>query len=73
MNEYKKLLDRYHLKYSDLKKITGIPERTIENWCRGYRTPPKYMLYLLKVAIIEYIKAGVSAEGGMYLWHGYTQ
>lgn len=39
------------LNMTDFAKAYGIPFRTLQNWERGTRTPPPYVLELLKKAI----------------------
>lgn len=34
----------------------GVPQKTLEDWEYGKRTPPDYVMTLLETAITEYIK-----------------
>lgn len=38
------LLARYDLSQSDFARYFGIPIRTVQNWCGGLRTCPRYIL-----------------------------
>lgn len=48
------ILDRYDLNYNQASEITGIPSRTIQNWCLDYREPAPYMADLLDAKILLY-------------------
>ena len=50
----KDILYRYGLNYEQASEITGIPARTIQNWCLDYREPAPYMAGLMDAKISLY-------------------
>lgn len=57
-----KIWDCAHMSVKDICKVAGlsqvglasrfaIPTRTVEDWCRGQRTPPDYVRLLLALAL----------------------
>lgn len=49
----RELLDTYHLSQTAFSQRFGIPLRTVQDWCRGLRTPPAYVVRLIEEALKE--------------------
>ena len=46
------LFEAYEISnYHFVCEITGIPERTMQNWLKGYRTPAPYMVGLIQAKL----------------------
>lgn len=41
--------------YHFVCEITGIPERTMQNWLRGYRKPAPYMIGLIEAKLNQHL------------------
>lgn len=46
--QLKQLLAKYNLTQRAFADITGIPLRTVENWCRGFRELKPYIYNLIE-------------------------
>lgn len=51
-NAVKELKDKSGLTYQQMQDLTGVPARTLQNWCQGCREAPLYMAPLLEAKII---------------------
>lgn len=54
----RELLATYHLTQAAFSQRFGIPIRTVEDWCRGVRTPPPYVPLLIEDELKRYEKGG---------------
>lgn len=53
MNKVKELRTRTQLSAQRFGNLYGIPMRTIQDWERGVRTAPEYVINLLERAVNE--------------------
>lgn len=53
MNKVKELRKRTQLSAQRFGNLYGIPMRTIQDWERGVRTAPEYVINLLERAVNE--------------------
>lgn len=44
----KQICDEYGMKQSELSRRFDIPLRTVEDWCRGVRNPPPYLIRMIE-------------------------
>ena len=44
----REILDRHSLTQTGLSSKLGIPLRTIQNWCGGKASPPKWVIDLIE-------------------------
>lgn len=50
----KEICDKYNLKQIELSRRFEIPVRTVQDWYREIRTPPKYVIKMIeKLLILE--------------------
>ena len=47
----RELLAAYHMTQAAFAQRFSIPKRTVEEWCRGARTPPPYVVRLIEEAL----------------------
>jgi len=44
----KELCAEYNIKQVELARRFNIPARTVEDWCRGVRVPPSYVVRMME-------------------------
>lgn len=49
--KYTEILKKNGVKNSEISARFGIPMRTLQNWARGDREPPEWVLKLLDIAL----------------------
>ena len=47
----RKICDEFQFTQVGLSKRFGIPIRTVENWCRGNRQPPAYVVNMIRTIL----------------------
>lgn len=56
----KEICDEYGLKQIELSRRFGIPIRTVQDWYRGIRIPPEYVVTMIEEILKkELIRKGV--------------
>lgn len=66
MSEIKELCQKYGLGQTALSRRLGIPVRTVEDWFAGRRTPPPYLVAMLR----EMLALGTQPGGNKALGGG---
>lgn len=51
MTEIKEIIAAGGLTQTEFAKRFGIPLRTVQGWCLGERTPPPYVIALIRAAL----------------------
>lgn len=54
--DIRKIRDKTGMNRREFKEKFGVPERTLQDWESGKRTPPDYVIKLLYRAVDEYVK-----------------
>lgn len=46
--ELRQIMAEYSMNMKELAEHFGIPYRTVQNWCRGERTAPSYIIEMIR-------------------------
>ncbi|MBQ9975847.1 MAG: helix-turn-helix domain-containing protein [Clostridia bacterium] len=55
----KEICEEYGLKQIELSRRFNIPIRTVQDWCRGIRIPPDYVVSMID-ELLQYDKSSQS-------------
>lgn len=53
MTEFRKIANKNNVSSLEISRRFGIPKRTVEAWSSGERTPPGYVLDMIKKLLNE--------------------
>ena len=62
MNEISKIIEKLGISRADFCKKTKIPYRTVENWEKGRREPPEYVVDLINFYCSKVVYANASCR-----------